>query len=106
LKGFADIEPRPPVLWVRGDSDQIVSDASVFDLAVLGKQGLVPGWPGEEVFPPQPMIAQTRAVLDAYRARGGRVREEVMAGVGHLPHIEAPAAFMRLLGGFLAEAGA
>jgi pimeloyl-ACP methyl ester carboxylesterase len=104
LGGFADIDPRPPVLWIRGDSDQIVSDGSFFDLGFLGKAGFVPGWPGEEVYPPQPMIAQTRAVLDAYRARGGRVREEVIAGVGHSPQIEAPQTFMRLLSSFLAEA--
>ena len=104
LGGFAEIEPRPPVLWIRGDSDTIVSDTSLFDFGHLGKLGVVPGWPGEEVYPAQPMIAQTRAVLEAYRGRGGRVREEVLEGVGHSPHLEAPRAFNELLAGFLAEA--
>ncbi|WP_224362851.1 alpha/beta hydrolase [Hyalangium versicolor] len=101
LTALVDVSPRPPVLWIRGDSDQIVSDSSLFDFGQLGKLGLVPGWPGDSVFPAQPMVAQTRAVLDQYRARGGTVREEVLAGVGHSPHLEAPDAFLSLLVSFL-----
>lgn len=101
LSAFASIEPRPSVLWIRGADDQIVSDTSLFDFGFLGQLGAVPGWPGAEVYPPQPMIGQTRAVLDAYRARGGQVREEVLAGVGHAPHIEAKEAFDKLLAAHL-----
>ncbi|MET8063000.1 alpha/beta fold hydrolase [Micromonospora sp. NPDC005313] len=36
---------KPPVTWVRGDADVIVSDTSLFDLAYLGQLGMVPGWP-------------------------------------------------------------
>jgi pimeloyl-ACP methyl ester carboxylesterase len=90
LAAFAKLDPRPPVLWIRGADDQIVSDTSLFDLGFLGKLGAVPGWPGDEIYPPQPMIAQVRAVLDAYRAAGGRYREVLLPGVGHSPHIEAP----------------
>ena len=95
-------EPKPPILWIRGDSDLIVSDNSMFDLATLGKLGYVPGWPGDEVAPPQPMIGQVRAVLERYAAGGGRYREVVMTDVGHSPHIEKPdewlAAFMEHVG--------
>ncbi len=97
LSGFAAIEPKPPVLWVRGDSDQIISDTSLFDFATLGQLGLVPGWPGVDVCPPQPMIAQIRAVLDAYAAHGGRYVERVLNECGHSPHIEKPAEFRDLL---------
>lgn len=100
LGGFSAIKPRPPVLWIRGADDQIVSDTSLFDLAFLGKLGAVPGWPGEEVAPPQPMIGQTRAVLDAYAAAGGRVREEVFAECGHSPHIEHAERFLGLVRDF------
>ncbi|MCB0064487.1 MAG: alpha/beta fold hydrolase, partial [Caldilineaceae bacterium] len=59
---IVDIEPKPPILWVRGADDQIVADTSFFDLAYLGQLGAVPGWPGMDACPPQPMVGQTRAV--------------------------------------------
>jgi pimeloyl-ACP methyl ester carboxylesterase len=85
---FAEINQKPDVLWVRGDSDQIVSDFSFFDFGTLGQLGAVPGWPGAEVFPPQPMVSQMRVVLDKYQANGGSYREEVLADCGHSPHVE------------------
>lgn len=100
LSGFAGIADRPDVLWIRGDADQIVSDASLVDLGNLGQLGLVPGWPGADVYPAQPMVAQTRAVLDRYP---GRHTEHVLPGCGHSPHLERPAEFAALVGDFLAE---
>jgi pimeloyl-ACP methyl ester carboxylesterase len=99
---LATIEPKPPVLWVRGDADRIVSDASFFDAGYLGQLGELPGWPGAERFPPQPMNDQTRDVLEAYAADGGSYREEVFADVGHSPHVERPERFRSLLLEFLA----
>jgi pimeloyl-ACP methyl ester carboxylesterase len=93
VSGIVDLAVKPPVLWVRGDADQIVSDTSVFDLAFLGSVGAVPGWPGPESCPPQPMVTQTRAVLDRYAATGGAYREVVLPGVGHSPHVERPQEF-------------
>jgi pimeloyl-ACP methyl ester carboxylesterase len=90
LSALAKISHKPPVYWIRGADDQVVSDTSRFDLGYLGKLGEVPGWPGDEVYPPQPMIGQTRAMLDAYRAAGGTYREIVLPGVGHSPPFEAP----------------
>ena len=103
LSALAQIDSKPPVLWVRGDSDQIVSDTSLFDFGYLGRLGAVPGWPGEDVFPPQPMIAQTRALFDAYQANGGQAREAVLPNCGHSPHVEQPAAFQDAVFGFLSE---
>ncbi|MGH2603420.1 MAG: alpha/beta fold hydrolase, partial [Dehalococcoidia bacterium] len=103
VAGFATIEPKPDVLWIRGDADQVIADASMFDIGTLGQLGAVPGWPGAAVYPPQPMLGQTRAVLDAYRARGGRYVEEVIADAGHTPFIEQPEAFRRVLFDWLAE---
>ncbi|TDO32998.1 alpha/beta hydrolase family protein [Paractinoplanes brasiliensis] len=88
---LAGAASKPPIVWVRGDRDAIVSDTSLFDLAYLGSLGAVPGWPGAEVCPPQPMVGQTRAVLQRYAANGGSFREVVYDNCGHSPHIERPA---------------
>ncbi|MEH1013926.1 alpha/beta fold hydrolase [Micromonospora sp. CPCC 206060] len=88
------VAAKPPVVWVRGDADAIVSDSALLDLAYLGSLGMVPGWPGAEAYPPQPMVGQTRAVLDRYAAAGGRYREVVLAGCGHCPHLERPVEFV------------
>jgi pimeloyl-ACP methyl ester carboxylesterase len=85
---------KPPILWVRGDADMIVSDLSFFDFGGLGQMGFVPGWPGADVFPPQPMVSQTRAVLERYQANGGSYQEVVIADTAHSPHIEKPEAFL------------
>jgi pimeloyl-ACP methyl ester carboxylesterase len=102
--GFADLADRPDVLWIRGDADQIVSDASLVDLGNLGQLGFVPGWPGADVYPAQPMVAQTRAVLDRYQAGGGRYTEHVLPGCGHSPHLERAAEFTSLVTDFLSGA--
>ena len=86
------LDAKPPILWVRGAHDQIVSDTSAFEMGFLGKIGAVPGYPGEDVYPPQPMISQTRMVLDKYQASGGRY-EEVVLDAGHTPYLEQPEAF-------------
>lgn len=91
--GIVDAPAKPPILWIHGAVDAIVGDASFFDLNQLGAAGVIPGWPGEETAPPQPMLAQTRAVLDRYAAAGGTTREVVFDGCGHSPHIEKPEEF-------------
>jgi len=95
LEAITEIDPdeKPPVLWIRGDSDQIVSNASLFDLGTLGRMDELPEWPGEDVFPPQPMVGQTRAVLERYADRGGEFEEVVFGNVGHTPHVEVPGTF-------------
>lgn len=94
---IVDLPQKPPILWVRGDSDQIVADASLFDIGTLGKLGYVPGWPGEEVYPPQPTVSQTRAVLEQYEANGGAYKEVVIEDTGHGSHIEKPDLFVQAL---------
>jgi pimeloyl-ACP methyl ester carboxylesterase len=97
-------KPKPPVLWVRGSHDQIVSDNSLFEFGTLGKLGIVPGWPGEDVFPPQPMVSQTRAVLEHYVAAGGAYEEHVIEETAHGPHIQSPEAFNQVFHRFLEQA--
>lgn len=94
---IVEVDPKPPILWIHGAQDAIVGDASFFDLNQLGKAGIIPGWPGDDVAPAQRMIVQTRAVLDRYAARGGAVTELELEHCGHSPHLENPDAFRRAL---------
>jgi pimeloyl-ACP methyl ester carboxylesterase len=105
LSAFAAIPTRPDVLWIRGADDQIVSDSSFLDFGTLGSLGYVPGWPGAEVYPAQPMVAQIRAVLDRYQAAGGHYDEVVISDCGHSPHIEKPEEFRRAFFALLARHG-
>ena len=73
------------------------------DQPPLGSIGLVPGWPGAGTRPPQPMLAQTRAVLDDYATAGGRYREVVIRDSGHGPHLDQPEQFLAALAEHLAE---
>jgi pimeloyl-ACP methyl ester carboxylesterase len=87
---------KPPVLWIRGAEDQIVSDTSLFDIGTLGKMGVIPGWPGDEVYPSQPMVSQSRYVLEKYAENGGSFEEVVFEECGHTPYIEKPEQFNKL----------
>jgi pimeloyl-ACP methyl ester carboxylesterase len=94
---IADIAAKPRVLWIHGADDAIASDSSFYDLNYLGQLGAIPGWPGADIAPPQPMKVQMRAVLDQYRANGGQYREVELAECGHSPQLEQPEAFVREL---------
>lgn len=97
------LERKPPIVWIRGAQDQAVSNNAAADLGTIGPTGLIPGYPGPEVYPPQPMIDQIRRVLDDYRAAGGYAVEEVMEESGHVPYIDAPEAFNQILHRHLKE---
>lgn len=95
------IEPNPPILWTHGPDDIVVSNASAWDMGVLGEAGLVPGWPGADVYPPQPMVDQIRAVLEAYEANGGEVVSEMIEGAAHGPHVDHRAEWTEMFVDFL-----
>jgi pimeloyl-ACP methyl ester carboxylesterase len=96
-------EPKVDVLWIRGSHDVAVSDAANSCPGHLGSLGLIPNWPGMDVYPPQPMLSQTRAVLDEYQRAGGSYREVVIQDAGHTPFIEKPEEFNALLHEHLAS---
>jgi pimeloyl-ACP methyl ester carboxylesterase len=99
--GIVDVEPKPPILWTHGTADSIVADGSAFELGTLGKLGHVPGWPGDDAFPPQPMVTQIRTVLERYGRAGGRVEIELFEGSGHCPAIDAADRWRSVFFGFL-----
>lgn len=100
-ESLVEVDPKPPVLWIRGADDQIVADLAMFDVAALGSVGAIPGHPGDEVCPPQPMVGQTRSVLDRFAAAGGRYEEVVLEDCGHTPYIEKRAEFNAAFHGHL-----
>ena len=86
-------EPKIDVLWVRGSHDLAVSDSAAACPGTLGSAGFIPNWPGAQIYPPQPMLGQIRAVLEKYAAAGGSYREVVIEDAGHVPFIEKPEEF-------------
>jgi len=88
---LAAVERKVPITWIRGSEDPICSDESLTDFGNLGRIGAVPGWPGADVIPPQPMVAQMRQVLTEYAAAGGTYAELAYDGVGHGIPVEVPA---------------
>ncbi len=100
---IADISPKMPILWIRGNKDNLVSDQSLSDLATLGLMNFIPGYPGIEVFPPQKMVQQTRDVLDLYRQNGGQYTEVVFENCAHASHLENPGRFISELLTFVVQ---
>ena len=98
---FAQISAQIPVLWIHGADDQIVSDTSVFDLGFLGQIGAIPGWPGADIYPAQPMKTQVRTVLEQYKANGGSYQEVALPDCGHSPHIEKQDEVLALFTNFI-----
>ena len=103
LEKIIGMEPKVPVLWVRGADDMVVSDTAAADPGFLGRLGLLPGWPGEESYPPQPMVGQTRSVLEKYVEAGGSYKEIVIDDSGHVPFLEKPEQFNRVFHQHLLE---
>ena len=80
---YAGVNPNVPAVLVQrlcGTGFETILNAA--DQITLGKAGVVPGYPGDEVCPPQPMLSQTRFVLEKYKANGGAYHEAVIPG-GH-----------------------
>ncbi len=98
-------EPKVPILWVRGGKDVAVSDAAASDPGNLGRMGLLPGWPGMDAYPPQPMLQQTRYVLGEYAQAGGFYQEVVLGDSAHVPFLDDPEGFDRAFHAHLRKVG-
>ncbi|WP_141277344.1 alpha/beta fold hydrolase [Pseudonocardia hydrocarbonoxydans] len=99
--GLVDVADKPPVLWTHGARDLVVADGSMLEFGAIGWSGVVAGWPGAEVYPPQQMIGQIRALLERYAAAGGSVRAEMFDESGHGPHLDAADRWLGVFRDFL-----
>jgi pimeloyl-ACP methyl ester carboxylesterase len=88
---------KPRLLWIHGDVDPIVCDASPSDPGTQGKLGFREGWPGPHVFPPQPLLQQVQFAVDQYHRRGGSTQQIVLPDVGHTPYLEQAVPFQSAL---------
>ncbi|MEX0723424.1 MAG: alpha/beta hydrolase [Gracilimonas sp.] len=97
LEKFISIPEKPPILWIHGNDDHIIADESYSDPGFQGKAGLRENWPGEETFPPQPMITQISYALVQYARSGGKVEKLFVDNSGHTPFLERPAITLKTL---------
>ncbi len=96
-------EPKVQVLWIYGADDVAVSNSAASDPGTWGPTGRIPGYPGREEYPQQPMMDQIRTTLDDYSKRGGAYEEVAVEGSGHVPFMSHPDEFNRAFHGFLEE---
>jgi pimeloyl-ACP methyl ester carboxylesterase len=94
---------KPAIFWIHGDKDQIISNKSLSDPGYQGKAGFRNGWPGDKVFPPQPMEDQIRHALNGYEKNGGQKEELVIGNSGHTPFLEQPDEVIKALREFLKQ---
>lgn len=90
-------ERKPALLWIHGSDDAVISDRSPSDPGTQGQLGIRGGWPGEEEFPPQPVLSQVTHAVDQYAQHGGVVNRRLMDNVGHSPFLENPVEFQQAL---------
>jgi len=96
-------EPKRHALWVYGGADLAVSNTAASDPGTWGPSGRLPGYPGPEAYPPQPMMDQIRKMLDDYSAAGGSYEEVAIPDAGHAPFVTHPEEFNRVLHAYLAK---
>jgi len=86
-------EPKVHALWSYGADDLAVSNSAASDPGTWGPTGLLPGFPGPDAYPPQPMMDQIRKLLEDYSRCGGSYEEVAIEGSGHVPFISHPGEF-------------
>ncbi len=97
--GIVNIQPKPPLLWMRGVDDLIICNGD--ELQHPCPEETSGG--GSHSCPPQPMLRQIRHVLEGYRNNGGVFKERGIEDAGHTPFLEKPAEFNQALLNFLSS---
>lgn len=93
--------PKPDVLWIYGANDAAVSNSAASDPGTWGPLDRVPGYPGKDRYPPQPMMKQIRYFLEEYARQGGQFAEAAVPDAGHVPFITHPEQFNPIFHHFL-----
>lgn len=88
-------ETKIHTLWIYGADDLAVSNTAASDPGTWGPTGRLPGFPGSEVYPCQPMMDQIRKMLEDYVLAGGSYEEVSIPDCGHVPFITHPEEFNR-----------
>ncbi len=94
-------DSKVKVLWIYGAEDVAVSNSAASDPGTWGPTGRLPGFPGADRYPPQPMMEQIRTLLNAYAGSGGFYEEIAVKGSGHVPFITHQDEFNRVFHAFL-----
>ena len=89
-------EPKSHALWAYGADDLAVSNSAGSDPGTWGPTGRLPGCPGPDAYPPQPMMDQIQKMLEDYAAAGGSYDEVAIPDSGHVPFITHPEEFNRV----------
>ena len=95
------VKDKADVLWIYGADDVAVSNSAASDPGTWGPTGRLPGFPGAERYPPQPMMEQIRTLLKAYAEAGGHYQETAIKGAGHVPFITHQDEFNEVFHAFL-----
>ena len=98
IASLAAMEPRPPVLWVRGADDVIVSDTSLYDLGLPGiHRGRARLAGGRTCGRRSRWSRRPEACLTATPHQAAITTETVIEDSGHGPHLDQPERFMAAL---------
>ncbi len=104
-KEVANVNQKVPILWIHGSDDMLVSNSSVSEPHWAGKNGRPAGWPGSEIYPPQPMSDQIERLLEIKTDQGFYVRKHVIKGAGHSPHLKSAESVSSRIRNFWNDAG-
>ena len=100
LRRFGEADSEEKIDARQGLGDAAADVAALLDALGVDRAHVVGNslracviWHCLDVYPHQPMLAQTRATLDRYEAEGGSYREVVIEDSGHVAFIEKPREF-------------
>jgi len=100
LRGFGEADSEEKIDAPQGLGDVAADVVALLDTLGFDRAHVVGNslgarviWRCLDVYPQEPLLAQTRATLDRYEAEGGSYREVVIEDSGHVAFIESPREF-------------